>query len=116
VGLFRRKDDGSARRVLIEAEARTAQIQANAEIEIARLRARAEREAAKLEKQAKKHGASTGRDPGIERTPQQIMAETQQRAIAIRAEASRQVDLIRADVEAAYPAVSTSGTAAAEEP
>jgi 5-deoxy-D-glucuronate isomerase len=116
VAPFRRKDDGSPRRVLIEAEQRTAEIQANAELEVAKIRARAKREVAQLKLQAKKQGASARRDPGMEGTPEQIMAEAQQRSTAILVEARRQIDLIRAGVEAAYPPVSTSGTAAAEEP
>jgi hypothetical protein len=71
---------------------------------------------ARLKKQARKQGASAGQDPGIERTPEQIMADAEQRSIAILAEAKRQIDLINADVEAAYPAVSASGTAALDEP
>lgn len=96
---FRRNDDGSPRRVLIEAEARIAQIQANAEIEVARIRARAEREVAQLKKQARKQGASAGQNPGMDRTPEQIMAEAEQHSIAIRVEARRQIELISADVE-----------------
>jgi hypothetical protein len=64
------------------------------------MRARAEREFAQVVKRAKREGVSR-QDPAVGGRREQIRAEAAQREVAIRAEAQRQIDLIKADVQAA---------------
>lgn len=111
VAVFRRRDDGGLKRRLIEAERRVAEIEASAELEIVRMRARAEREFAQVVKRAKREGVSR-QDPAVGGRREQIRADAVQREVAIRAEAQRQIDLIKADVQA----VQVRDVAAGDEP